>query len=138
MKNSVYRLSFSYYLRAFIFLGIIVFNFVFTINNIRKYNYIVLFLLAIISIYIIYYIYTVLSFKIILNETTLINGKIKVDLKNIDEMYLTKRLIARKLEECLVIIEGSNRYIVRLNISKKEEFLNNLKNLSKKNIEDKK
>ncbi len=120
----VFRISKSYYLRVFLFIAIIAINGIYTYRNIKRLNFILVFLLFLISAYVMYSIYTVLIYKVIVENNKIIVGKNIIPLENIKSLrIINARVGGAKFDTCLELVEEGKKYIIRLNIDEKYKFV---------------
>lgn len=128
LKSYKFRLSNSYFIRSVIFIVSIS---ILSTYNIYSYwskkNILALTLFAGITLYICYYIFELFSYSItVIDNNLIVRKNLKIDLKQIKSLRLLPfvKVGVKTYRNCLEIITNeNNRYIIKLNISNKYNFV---------------
>lgn len=133
----IFRLSFLYCIKAFLFLIILVALFFTQLYKFANQNMLQKGIWAVLLIYIIFYIYRLLKYKIVVDGKILYYEKNKIDLKKINKIQLMRTKVGgTKYDNCVALIsEDKIKYVIRLNISEKYKFIALVSKISKVKVE---
>ncbi|VWL85255.1 hypothetical protein [Oceanivirga miroungae] len=135
-KKKVYRVSTYYLIKSLIFLAVISAAIILSVLNMKKINFLVIFLLVFLSVYVVYSIYYLFSYTMIIDENKLIIKKQVIELDKITSINLAYSSVASsKLEEALkIVVDNKKEYVLRLNIKNNIEFIKQISKISKVNV----